>query len=146
MDYSQVHTLLVAIRDAAGSCLKTKGVPFCAYIWAGADSPISCDNGLSISVMVDTSAKGTKCDFVEGLEITIAVDQCGGNVETAEEADEFSCHFYEKLVMVSNGLFDWLGTYQGLPCTSIQVEGFRYSRTSEEGCVRYISRWKMNTQ
>lgn len=136
MDYSLTYNLLVAIRDAATSCLS---VPYCAYIWPGADPPVSCTEGMSVSINADFETTVDGCDYLEHMNVSISVDICQGQPEDADEATAISCKFYERISQISNGLHQW--HRDSRQCERITAGGFRYSHTSDEGCVRYVAEW-----
>jgi hypothetical protein len=136
LDYSLTYNLLVQIRDAATSCLS---VPYCAYIWPGADPPISCSEGLSVAINADFNTRVDGCDYLEYMDVTISVDICQGQPDDADSATEISCSFYERISQIMNGLHQW--HHDSRQCESIMAGGFRFSHVSDEGCVRYVSEW-----
>lgn len=138
MDYSQVDSILTSMRDAATSCLS---VPFCAYIWPGDVSPLSCENGVSVSLSASFGAKADGCHYLESLEIRVYLDVCQGEEpDTAEDATRAACSFYKHIVEVSNGLRQWHRDNWGC-ATSVIPGGFRYHSSNEDGCLRYASDW-----
>lgn len=138
MDYSNTYNLLVAIRDASTSCLS---VPYCAYIWPGGDAPVSCDKGLSVAISAEFNTRMDGCDYLEYMDVTISVDICQGQPEDADGATDISSKFYGYIAQIMNGLHQW--HYDSRQCENIVAGGFRYSYTSDEGCVRYVSDWQI---
>lgn len=100
---------------------------------------MSCTEGLSVSLTADFNTRTDGCDYLEYMDVSINVDICQGQPDDADSATAISCKFYERIAEIMNGLHQW--HVDSRQCESISAGGFRYSHTSEEGCVRYVSEW-----
>jgi hypothetical protein len=107
-----------------------------------------CGEKVTVVVMADIeiSMLDDNCTYGDSLDITIALDICGGSPETAKEANEISCELYKHLLEVHNGLKEWYHS-QLNHCTGyIEPGGFRCG-SMEQGnadCIRYVSHWKVD--